>query len=111
MSNALEAFRMKKVVWTAIVSLLAVVACGAAPALAQEAPRTQRQQIRALIEKRIDKRFKRLDQNGNGVIDRSEWTRNARVFDRFDRNQDGTLSPEEFRQLVIARARRLAHRR
>src|SRR5579859_4375824 len=103
---------MNKVVWTAVISSLAVVGLGVAPALAQDAPRTQGQQLRQLLEKRIERQFRRLDQNGNGVIDREEWTRNPRLFDRFDRDHDGTLDPQEFRRLVIAvAARRLANGR
>jgi Ca2+-binding EF-hand superfamily protein len=61
--------------------------------------------MRARIEKRADKRFKKLDRNGDGVIDRGEWTRKAKAFDRFDRDHDGTLSPDEFRRLALKRAR------
>jgi len=97
---------MKKVVWTAAVATLALVSVGVNPVAAQETSRPQRQQVRARVEKRAEKRFTRLDQNGDGVIDRSEWTRKPKVFDRFDRDHDGTLSPEEFRRLVAARLRR-----
>jgi len=97
---------MKKFVWTAAAAL-GLACMGVVPAAAQGAPRTQRQQVRTRVERRVDRRFKKLDANGNGVIDRSEWTRKSRVFDRFDRNHDGALSPEEFRRLVI----RLAGRR
>lgn len=62
--------------------------------------------MRARIEKRADKRFKKLDRNGDGVIDRSEWTHKAKKFDRFDRDHDGTLGPDEFRDFVRKRARR-----
>jgi Ca2+-binding EF-hand superfamily protein len=55
----------------------------------------------------VEKRFKRLDQNGNGAIDRSEWRRKAKAFDRFDADHDGSLSPEEFRRMA---ARRLGKR-
>ena len=104
---------MRKVGWTAAVAALAITCLGAAPAAAQGTRSEQRQERRARIEKRIEKRFKRLDQNGNGVIDRTEWPRKARVFDRFDRDHDGTLSSKEFRRLVIAhaRGRGLAHGR
>ena len=100
---------MKKVVWTAVAATLALACASATPAAAQGASRTERQQKRAQIEKRVEKRIKRLDQNGNGVIDRSEWTRKAKVFDRFDRDHDGILSPEEFRRLVAARGARRRH--
>ena len=91
---------MKKVVWTAAAATLAVACLGATPVAAQG------KRADARIEKRADKRFKKLDQNGNGVIDRSEWARKPKAFDRFDRDHDGTLSPDEFRHLVAKRLRR-----
>jgi Ca2+-binding EF-hand superfamily protein len=96
---------MKKVVWTAAAAGLALICLGATPAIAQ-GKGASRDEMRARVEKRADKRFKKLDQNGNGVIDRSEWTRKAKAFDRFDRNHDGTLGPDEFRAFVLKRARR-----
>ena len=96
---------MKKVVWTAAAATFALVCLGATPAAAQ-GKRASRQDTRARIERRADKRFKKLDRNGDGVIDRSEWTRKAKAFDRFDRDHDGTLGPDEFRRLVLKRARR-----
>jgi hypothetical protein len=96
---------MKKVVWTGAVAMLAIVCLGATPAAAQgEGP--DGRQRKARIEKRADKRFKKLDLNHNGVIDRSEWTRKPKAFDRFDLDHDGTLSPDEFRRLALKRARR-----
>ena len=95
---------MKKVVWTAAVAALALVCLAATPAAAQ-GKRATHQDMRARIEKRADKRFKKLDRNGDGVIDRSEWTRKAKKFDRFDRDHDGTLGPDEFRDFVRKRAR------
>jgi Ca2+-binding EF-hand superfamily protein len=106
---------MRKVVWTAAAAAITVACFGATPAVAQGTAvqgtaaqgthSPDRQQMRARIEKRAEKRFKKLDRNGDGVIDRSEWTRKAKAFDRFDRDHDGTLSPDEFRRLVAARAR------
>jgi Ca2+-binding EF-hand superfamily protein len=96
---------MKKVVWTAAAAALALVCVAATPAAAQ-GKRASREDMRARIEKRADKRFKKLDRNGDGVIDRSEWTHKAKKFDRFDRDHDGTLGPDEFRDFVRKRARR-----
>ena len=96
---------MKKVVWTAAAVMCALVCLGATPAAAQGKP-ASRQETQARIERRAGKRFKKLDRNGDGVIERSEWTRKAKAFDRFDRDHDGTLGPDEFRRLVLKRAHR-----
>lgn len=97
---------MRKVVWMGAIAALAVVSVGVTPAAAQATPRTQRQQLRARIERRVEQRFRKLDANGNGVIDRGEWPRNAKLFDRFDRDHDGSLSRAEFRRFLIALGRR-----
>jgi Ca2+-binding EF-hand superfamily protein len=97
---------MRKVVWTSILAA-AALSIAAGDALAQTQPPTARQQLRPRVERRVEKRFKRLDQNGNGAIDRSEWRRKAKAFDRFDADHDGSLSPEEFRRMA---ARRLGKR-
>jgi len=39
--------------------------------------------------------FSTLDRNGNGVIERREWTGKAATFDGLDRNGDGVLSRAE----------------
>lgn len=104
MSNAAEAdVCMKKVVWTGAVAALVLVCLGAVPASAQDKPA----QARARIEKRAGKKFKKLDRNGDGLIERSEWTCKPKAFDRVDADHDGTLSQEEFRRFV---AKRLRHR-
>jgi hypothetical protein len=43
-------------------------------------------------------RFRSLDTNGNGAIEREEWTGSPRAFSALDRNGDGSLSREEVRQ-------------
>jgi len=43
--------------------------------------------------------FNSIDMNEDDVISRKEagyWARLARIFDQFDSNKDGRLSPEEF---------------
>ena len=42
-------------------------------------------------------RFRDMDRNGNGVIERSEWNGSARSFTAHDWNGDGSLSREEVR--------------
>ena len=104
---------MKRLIWTAVVTCL--VGLGAGEALAQTVQpnatqTTPRGQTRARIERRVDQRFKRLDQNNNGLIEQGEWRRKPRIFQRFDADRDGTLSPAEFRQLARAVMARLALR-
>ncbi len=43
-----------------------------------------------------EKAFKKLDVNGDGVIERSEWPGNDRSFKRMDANRDGVVNREEF---------------
>lgn len=43
-------------------------------------------------------RFRNMDRNGNGVIERSEWNDNRGSFDQFDWNNDGILSGDELRR-------------
>jgi Ca2+-binding EF-hand superfamily protein len=52
-------------------------------------------------------RFRSMDRNGNGMIERNEWNGTARSFTVHDWNGDGTLSREEVR-LGGRRAGRLA---
>ena len=48
-------------------------------------------------------RFRRMDTNNDGQIQRSEWRGNAQSFSNFDWNNDGVLSGEE---VSVASARR-----
>lgn len=50
----------------------------------------------------FDDILERVDKNGNGMIDESEFAGPATMFERFDRNNDGLLSREEF-ALIAAR--------
>ena len=43
-------------------------------------------------------RFRNMDRNGNGVIERDEWNGSARSFEVHDWNRDGVLSGDEVRQ-------------
>ena len=40
--------------------------------------------------------FRDLDRNGNGYIERREWTSNLTEFDAMDRNGDGRLNRDEY---------------
>ncbi|GIW72781.1 MAG: hypothetical protein KatS3mg102_2323 [Planctomycetota bacterium] len=63
-----------------------------------------RERLRERLRDRRAERFRRLDRNGDGALDRTEWKGPARLFDRLDRDGDGRLVPEELR-----RPRRGAH--
>src|SRR5215813_1408955 len=54
----------------------------------------------------VEKRMKRMDINNDGVISRDEWKGKAEVFDKIDKNGDGSLTREE----LDAAARRQAGR-
>ncbi len=43
-------------------------------------------------------RFRNMDRNGNGVIERSEWNSNRGSFEQYDWNNDGILSGDELRR-------------
>ena len=43
-----------------------------------------------------DRRFRTLDRNRNGLVERREWTGNTASFRRLDRNRDGRLTRSEF---------------
>src|SRR6478752_1505990 len=106
MSKECNGGLMKMVPWRLTFAAIALTCLAAAPASAQTTPQPRRQQARARIAQRIEKRFARLDQNKDGSIAKSEWTRNPRVFDRLDRNKDGVLTKDEFQRI----GRRLARR-
>jgi hypothetical protein len=46
-------------------------------------------------------RFRGMDRNGNGIIERSEWRGNARSFQNQDWNNDGVLSGREVRANAV----------
>ena len=46
----------------------------------------------------MDQRFRQMDRNGNGVIERGEWTRDAKMFDRLDTNRDNAVTRAELDQ-------------
>lgn len=50
-------------------------------------------------------KIRTLDTNRDGRIERSEWTRKPKAFDRLDANHDGVITREELR------ARRAGRRR
>jgi Ca2+-binding EF-hand superfamily protein len=99
---------MKMVAWRSALAGVALVCLAATAASAEAAPQGRRHQARARLAQRIEKQFTRLDQNKDGAIAKSEWTRNPRVFDRLDRNKDGVLSKDEFRRLGRRHAARRA---
>ena len=103
---------MRKVVWSAAVMIACLAGAGTAQAQSatgagQPAQGASPQRARLVTQKRLAKRFKAMDLNGDGSISRDEWKGQARVFDRLDANHDGVLSPQELRRAM----RRAAVRR
>ena len=47
-----------------------------------------------------EERWKRLDQDNDGRISRSEWQRNDQAFDRMDADKDGFLTKEELHSVA-----------
>jgi Ca2+-binding EF-hand superfamily protein len=94
------------------VCLTLVLACGAGTASVaqgsdQEQPPRQRvDQVRSRAREAI---VKRLDKNADGSIVREEWVRDARLFERLDRNKDGVLNGAELAPLGrrVLRAQRV----
>jgi hypothetical protein len=101
----------------AAAALAACLAAGDGIALAQQTPPAQSNQTRttrrdarrARIAKRVARRFRAADKNGDGVISRDEWSRRPRAFDRLDTNHDGVVSADELNAAIAARMKR--HRR
>src|SRR5262245_48632027 len=54
-----------------------------------------------------EKRMKTMDINNDGTISRDEWKGNPEVFDRIDKNGDGSLTREEFGDAARRHAGRL----
>ena len=103
---------MRKVVWSAAVMIACLAGAGTAQAQSatgpgQQAQGARPQRARLVAQKRVEKRFKAMDLNGNGSISKDEWKGQARAFDRLDANHDGALSPQELQRAM----RRAAVRR
>jgi len=73
--------------------VLAMAASSAAAQGRAQGPAGQRlQQARARQQAAV---FQRLDKNNDGSLSRDEWPRAQQAFDRVDANKDGVLSREE----------------
>jgi Ca2+-binding EF-hand superfamily protein len=68
-------------------------------------PDEARQAAQARVRQRQQERWKRLDQNADGVLSKDEWRRRPEAFDRLDANRDGQLTPQEL-QARLGRRRR-----
>lgn len=55
-----------------------------------------------------ERRWKRLDQDSDGRISRSQWQRNNQAFDRIDGDKDGFITKDELKS--AAREFRRRHR-
>ena len=90
----MKARMIRWTVMAALVSYLALPELAAQGAESQEStPRTSPGHRRPDGEQR----WKKLDQDNDGRISRSEWPRNEQGFDRMDADKDGFLTKEELR--------------
>jgi len=87
----------KTITWPGIAVL---ISCLALPAIA--AQETESEESKAKSSRRgyhtrpdSEERWKKLDQDNDGRISRSEWQRNDQAFDRMDVDKDGFLTKEE----------------
>ncbi|MGH9426265.1 MAG: EF-hand domain-containing protein [Terriglobia bacterium] len=76
--------------------------CLALPAMAAQGTDSQESRPSpSRVEERTrpnaEQRWKKLDQDGDGRISRSEWQRNEQAFDRMDADKNGFLTKEELR--------------
>ena len=102
--------KRKKISWPGIVIL---VSCLALPAIALQGTEAEESTPRSRrgsghIRPDAEERWKKLDQDNDGRISRSEWQRNEQAFDRMDSDKDGFLTKEELRS--AARKFREKHR-
>ena len=85
--------------WTvmaALVSYLALPEVAAQGAESEEStPRTNRGPGHRRSD--AEQRWKKLDQDNDDRISRSEWQRNEQSFDRLDADKDGFVTKEELR--------------
>ena len=52
----------------------------------------------------LNQQFARFDTNGDGLISRSEFPADSKLFDRFDANRDGAITRAEAQKAVPDRA-------
>ena len=94
--------KRKMIPWPGLAVL---VCCLAMPAMAaqgtesqESGPKPNRRGYHTRPE--AEERWKKLDQDNDGRISRSEWQRNEQAFDRMDADKDGFLTKEELRSAV-----------
>ena len=91
---------MKKIMPWAVLAVL--VSCLTLPVVAAQGtesaepkPRTDRGPGNRRSD--AEQRWKKLDQDNDGRISRSEWQRNNQAFDRMDADKDGFITKDELR--------------
>jgi Ca2+-binding EF-hand superfamily protein len=85
--------------WPGIAVLISCLALPAIAAQETESEESKPKPNRRGYHTRADaeERWKKLDQDNDGRISRSEWQRNEQAFDRMDADRDGFLTKEERR--------------
>lgn len=88
----------KMITWSGLTVL---VSCLALPAMAAQGTDSDDSRPRPPRGDRprpdAEERWKKLDQDNDGRISRSEWQRNEQAFDRLDADKDGFVTKEELR--------------
>lgn len=102
--------KREMVLWPGIAILVSCLALSAMAAQGTGAEESRPRPNRGSGHTRPDaeERWRKLDQDGDGKISRSEWQRSEQAFDRMDTDKDGFLTKEELRS--AAREFREKHR-
>jgi Ca2+-binding EF-hand superfamily protein len=91
--------KRKMISWPGVAVLVSCLALPAMAAQGTESEEAGPRRNRGPGHTRPDaeERWKKLDQDNDGRISRSEWRRNEQAFDRMDSDKDGFLTKEELR--------------
>jgi Ca2+-binding EF-hand superfamily protein len=85
--------------WTVLAALVSYLAlpevAGQGAESEESTPRTKRGPGHSRPDE--EQRWKKLDQDNDGRIPRSEWQRNEQAFDHIDADKDGFVTKEELR--------------
>ena len=94
--------KRRRISWPGIAVLISCLALSALAAQGTESEESRPKPNRHGYRTRADaeERRKRLDQDNDGRISRSEWQRNEQTFARMDSDKDGYLTKEELRSAV-----------
>lgn len=78
------------------IALALALVAPAATAFADSPQRNRHRKPERRQDDRLERRFHTLDTNGDNSLSRTEWQGDSNGFERLDRDNDGSLSFEEF---------------